>query len=213
MPAAAAPARKSPGKENVLTRKIGPLPMWAWTGIAAAIVLLYVVLHKSSSSSNNSNQGGGKATGLVASLVPPVVIHGGGGHRRRDDDDKKKHHRKKKDEPEDKESKEAEQDERHHKPRAKRGAPEQNATAPAGTVLPAPVQGSLVSFTAPQAGPTPSLAQIAADNNTAPDAIVEEATGRGSPHGAMWRRYVALHDWDAPVPHGTDMTILAQPGG
>src|SRR5260370_37509767 len=82
--AAAAAGRKSAGKENVLTRKIGPLPTWAWTAIIAAIVLLYVLLHGKSSSSS-SNQGGGKARGT--SLVPPVILHGRRGHDR----DRRKH--------------------------------------------------------------------------------------------------------------------------
>src|SRR5258708_38164320 len=73
------PAHKGAGKENVLTRKIGPLPAWAWTAIAAAIVLLYVVLHGKSSS---SSQGGGKGHGLATALVPPVILHGRRGHDR-----------------------------------------------------------------------------------------------------------------------------------
>lgn len=74
----------------------------------------------------------------------------------------------------------------------------------------AAVPGTLLSYTTPAAGVSPSLSQIASRYDTTPDAIVEEATGRGSPHGAMWRRYVAAHDWEAPLPHGTDMTILAR---
>jgi hypothetical protein len=82
-----------------------------------------------------------------------------------------------------------------------RGVPGQPGTAAPGT---------LISYTTPAAGVSPSLAQIASRYDTTPDAIVEEATGRGSPHGAMWRRYVAANDWQAPLPHGTDMTILAR---
>jgi hypothetical protein len=241
-PAAKAAARKPAGKENVLTRKIGPLPTWAWTAIAAAVLLLLVMWRGNKSS--GSGQGGAKGHGFTGALVPPVILHG---HKERH---RHKHHggdpggkkigperqwlinktgskhpwsflarhdetievgphgsrivhgrkaKKGKHEPDEKDKDHA------AKPRALRGLPEQGSG-------PVPVKGDLMSFTTPETGDTPSLAQVASQYNTAPDAIIEEATGRGNPHGAMWRRYVAIHDWDAPLPHGTDMTVLAQPG-
>jgi len=197
----APPARK--GKDNVLTRKIGPLPAWAWTAIAAAVVLAWVYLHHAKTTSSGK-PAGGRAGGFAASLVPPVVLHGPRGRRGRpggdddddDDDDRKRKHRKRRKHRDD-------DDDRGPVPRAAaRGVPGQ---------APGPVTGTLQSFTTPQTGVSPSLAQVAAQFNTSPDAIVEEATGRGSPHGALWHRYVAAHDWQAPLPHGTDMTVLAQP--
>jgi hypothetical protein len=229
-------------KDNVLTRKIGPLPTWAWTAIIAAVLLLFVFWRSTKNSSQQQQPGTGKARGFGGSVTPPVAVQGSAAQDDDDDQDRGKHHRRTAGGPERQWliKKTGSQHPwsflaRHHEtievgPRGSRivhGADPRRrrhrrdhaeATEAAATpTRPVPgqpaggVMGQLVSFTTPQAGPAPSLAQVAAQFNTAPDAIVEEATGRGSPHGAMWRRYVAAHDWEAPLPHGTDITVLAQP--
>lgn len=211
-------------RENVFTRKLGPLPMWVWVAIIGAAVILYTLWKGKSSASTKSGTGsaGPSHGSFGASLVPPVVIHGargargrrgrpgpGGGddeddddrerrkrrRRRGDDDDRRRHHNDETDRDEDEDEQE------------KRSPRVMTRNMPGA----GPMRGTLQSFTTPASGVSPSLAQVAAQYNTAPDAIVEEATGRGSPHGALWRRYVAAHDWQAPLPHGTDMTILQQP--
>lgn len=252
-------ARKPEGKENALTRKIGPLPAWVWIAVAAAVILLYVVLHsKKSSASSKGGSGSGKGAG--PSLVPPVVIHGARGRRGRrgkrgksgsddDDDDSdregperewlerktgsehpwtylRKHDEtievgprgsrivrdgkpvRDHDTDRDRDRKRRDKD-TGGRPGDEDKAPKERAVR--GVPGAGPVKGQLVSFTTGGRGPTPSLAQVASRYNTAPDAIIEEATGRGNPHGAMWRRYVAANDWQAPLPHGLDVTVLAQP--
>ena len=42
------------GGGNVFTRKIGPLPMWAWMGIALALAIVYYLYKKHTSSSTSS---------------------------------------------------------------------------------------------------------------------------------------------------------------
>lgn len=238
-------------RDNVFTRKIGPLPMWVWVAIIGAAVVLYTLWKGHSSSSTSSAGGGGTKTS--SALVPPEVAQGQDGQDDDDDEDRRRHRRRKhggdpggkKEGPQREwlEKKTGSEhpwtylrkhdetikvgpkgskivhggDPRHHRHRrdheeatentatATRAVPGQNAGPNSGPA------GTLVSFTVPQSGPSPSLAQVASQYNTAPDAIVEEATGRGSPHGAEWRRYVANHDWQVPLPHGTDMTILSQP--
>jgi len=66
------------GGGNVFTRKIGPLPMWAWMGIALALAIVYYLYKKhtsSSTSSQNSAQNSSVNTpgGVDASLVPQFV--------------------------------------------------------------------------------------------------------------------------------------------
>lgn len=53
--------------ENVLTRKIGPLPTWAWTAMAAVGVVGYAYLSSRKSGSSDS------ATSS-ADLTPPEVL-------------------------------------------------------------------------------------------------------------------------------------------
>lgn len=48
----APPARSSGG--NVFTNKIGPLPMWAWVGIAAAILVIWRVMAGKKSASSQA---------------------------------------------------------------------------------------------------------------------------------------------------------------
>lgn len=71
----AAPA-KAPGggkKENVFTHKLGPLPMWGWVGIAAAVLVawrLYSAKKNGSSTSTNSGTAGNGSAGLAGGASP-----------------------------------------------------------------------------------------------------------------------------------------------
>lgn len=65
-------------KGNVLTNKIGPLPMWSWMAIILGLVLVYSFYKKSSGSNSAANtaasQAAGNAPGGVdASLVPQFI--------------------------------------------------------------------------------------------------------------------------------------------
>jgi hypothetical protein len=51
-----APQSQPSGGNNVFTRKIGPLPMWAWMGILLAVALGYYFWKKNLSASNSSTQ-------------------------------------------------------------------------------------------------------------------------------------------------------------
>jgi len=61
----------SGGGGNVFTRKLGPLPMWAWMGIALAIALGFYLIKSKSSSSTDSSTSSGDTTD--SSLVPEFV--------------------------------------------------------------------------------------------------------------------------------------------
>lgn len=63
----------SSGGGNVFTRKLGPLPMWAWMGIALAIALGYYLIKSKSSSSSSDQSSGDAAGGTDSSLVPEFV--------------------------------------------------------------------------------------------------------------------------------------------
>lgn len=63
---------------NVFTRKIGPLPMWAWMGIALAIAIVFYLYKKHTSSSDTSQSSAQNSSmntpgGVDASLVPQFV--------------------------------------------------------------------------------------------------------------------------------------------
>ncbi len=60
--------------ENVLTRKLGPLPTWVWVAIVAGLVLLYVVYEdrKSSAASKTAQKGAGNGE-AAGYLVPPYI--------------------------------------------------------------------------------------------------------------------------------------------
>jgi len=212
-PGKPSPGGKPEGKENVFTRKIGPLPMWAWVAIIAGIIILYT-LYKSRKSSGKGTGKGGKGGrgprmgGFGAALTPPEIIHtiryrrrGGGGE---DEDEDQEHphksHRRRGDEDQDEEQDEEQRQRTGHpmiRPRARgRGHP---------------ARGSLSVFKTPSRGSTPSLQQIADGFNTYPDTIVQESYGRGVPSTAQWRRYVARSDWQAPLPHGVDLAIISRP--
>src|SRR5271165_5965862 len=62
---------EAPGKKgNVLTRKIGPLPMWAWTSIVLIMVVGYSLY---SNKKNAAAAAAAPATGTDASQVPQFV--------------------------------------------------------------------------------------------------------------------------------------------
>jgi hypothetical protein len=69
------------GGGNVFTRKVGPLPMWAWMAIALAVALGYYLIKskgaKSSNDASGSGTGGSSTTdspgGTDSSLVPQFV--------------------------------------------------------------------------------------------------------------------------------------------
>lgn len=207
-----APAKK----ENVFTRKLGPLPMWAWVAIAAALILGYVMFFgkKSKSSSSNLDSSGGTATGpgagtttiinrIIRQPRPPHTHH----HRRGDHDEDREEDR--------------EHAKDHDKHRMARSASSAGPGPGAETDVPVgvdrrdkrghPPPGELVSFKTAEQGQTPSLADVSNKYGTTPEAIVMEAEGRGYPSSVAWKRYVSRHDWASPLPPATDFSILAHP--
>jgi LysM repeat protein len=71
-----APERTTSGG-NVFTRKIGPLPMWAWMGILLGVAgVYYMIKSKKSSSSSSTDQStatNNTPGGVDSSLVPQFV--------------------------------------------------------------------------------------------------------------------------------------------
>lgn len=68
------------GGGNVFTRKIGPMPMWGWMGIALAVAMVYYFLKKKKSNgvvSGAGSSGGASSVnspgGVDSSLVPQFV--------------------------------------------------------------------------------------------------------------------------------------------
>lgn len=220
----ARPGGKQPkGKENVFTRKIGPLPMWVWLAIIAAVIVLWALWSgRKSKTSSSGGGGGGSGRGYGASLVPPVVIHTfsrrrGRGRGRGDDDDehqdedederrrKGRHGRGRDDDDPGRKDRDEDEDERERS-----AHPMVRSRA---HVRGRPVPGELVHFKTNSRGTPPSLQQVADGLNTSPDSIIQESTGRGIPHGAPWTRYVQQGDYSRPLPNGVDMAILARPKG
>jgi hypothetical protein len=76
------PAPKSGG--NVFTRHVGPLPMWAWMGIALVLALGYYLIKKKGSSSTSSggtspstvDTPGGEDSSLVPQFVNQTYVQG-----------------------------------------------------------------------------------------------------------------------------------------
>jgi hypothetical protein len=69
-------ARPSGGGGNVFTRKIGPLPMWAWMAIALLVALGYYLIKSkksSTSTSGSSTDSSGQSSDVDSSLVPQFV--------------------------------------------------------------------------------------------------------------------------------------------
>jgi len=66
------------GGGNVFTRKLGPLPMWAWMGIALALAIVFYLYKKHTSGSSTSQSSAQNSSvntpgGVDASLVPQFV--------------------------------------------------------------------------------------------------------------------------------------------
>jgi hypothetical protein len=214
-------------RENVFTRKLGPLPMWVWLVIVAAIILLYVVYSSSKKKGSSSSvQQDPQQGGFGRALLPEVILeqlpgpphqrhrHHRGGHKHRHP---------------------------HHRPGGvDPGGPVQPGDEAEAVALNAdrqkaardpgpgyhsipginrrsmrgkgePVPGELVTFKTAEQGQTPSLADVANNYNTEPDAIVMESEGRGFPNSVTWKRYVAQHDWSLPLPPATQLQIIAHP--
>jgi hypothetical protein len=58
-------------RENVFTHKIGPLPMWAWVGIAATILVVWRVFSNKQSQASQQSQAATQST--AANTVPQFV--------------------------------------------------------------------------------------------------------------------------------------------
>jgi hypothetical protein len=64
---------------NIFTRKLGPLPMWAWMAVALVLAIAYYLYKKhttaaaSSATSNTSGTAANTPGGVDASLVPQFV--------------------------------------------------------------------------------------------------------------------------------------------
>lgn len=216
--AAGAPeGQGAPKKENVFTRKIGPLPMWVWLAIAAAVVVGYLVLvkgkSKSSSSKKKPQQQFFRRRGFGRFLRPhPPHTH----HHRRGSLSAA---------PEDQQFAASSDTLNNSRSTAgmqsagatsRQGGPMEDVDVPVGVdrrhKRGEPVKGSLVQFKTAEQGQTPTLADVANHYNTDPEAIVQEAEGRGYPNSVAWKRYIARHDWASPLPPATDFSILAHPG-
>jgi hypothetical protein len=70
---------RSGGGGNVFTRKLGPLPMWAWMGIALLVAVGYYLIRKQQSGANNTSGASSSPStvntpgGVDSSLVPQFV--------------------------------------------------------------------------------------------------------------------------------------------
>lgn len=60
------PAPPAGSGGNVLTRKIGPLPAWAWTGIAAAILIGWALIARHQAAADDNSP-------ATSSVTPPVI--------------------------------------------------------------------------------------------------------------------------------------------
>lgn len=196
--------------DNVFTRKIGPLPMWVWLAIAALLILIYVVYESTKkgkgSGSSSSSKGKGKGSrGFGRWLrphVPHIHHHRGGDHQRNGPaagtdqaaTDLQANMR------------------RQTEPKPNTGAARQDITPlDRRDKRGMPFPGWLVEFKTADKGQTPSLQNVANAYNTDPEAVVQTAEGRGYPTSASWKRYVSRHDWLAPLPPSTNLSIIAHP--
>lgn len=67
------PAKSSSGGGNVFTRKLGPLPLWAWMGIALAIALVYYIfVSKKQSAATANTPDNTTAAGQIPQFVNEV---------------------------------------------------------------------------------------------------------------------------------------------
>ena len=78
----AVPARETPGGGNVLTRKVGPLPTWAWLGIigigGAAVWYFYKSRQASAAASSGTATQTGNCTDTNGNSVPCDQVDYGG---------------------------------------------------------------------------------------------------------------------------------------
>lgn len=213
-------------KENVFTRKIGPLPMWVWLAIVAVLIIGYVLIFGKKKSQGTAQGGQQQRGGFGRALLPEVIIERivppHTRHKRHRHHGRRKHHGKPPGPPlpggldpggpdvdEEAVALEAARQEAARDPGAGfHNMPGHNRRHMRGQ----PIPGELVQFKTAEHGATPSLQDVANHYDTDPEAIVQEAEGRGYPTGAPWKRYVARHDWAAPLPPATDFSILAHPG-
>ena len=65
-----APERPAARRENVFTRKIGPLPMWAWVAIIGSVIVVYSLYKRKTAGATTSTA---SPTGTDASQVPQFV--------------------------------------------------------------------------------------------------------------------------------------------
>lgn len=229
----AAPASTSsaaggpPKRENVFTRKIGPLPMWVWLALVAAVILAYALLHKSKKQGSGTKGGQQQQGGFGRALLPEVIVERlpGPPHV------KHRHHRP------GRKHRHSDHDADDINPGGPNQQPGNEAEAvalaadrqkaqrdpgPGYHTVPGinrrhmrgkgqPVPGELVQFKTAEQGQTPSLSDVANQYDTNPEAIVMEAEGRGYPNSTAWKRYVALHDWGNPLPPATQLSIVAHP--
>lgn len=235
-PATAAPGGPGPTgpkRDNVFTRKIGPLPMWVWLVIVAAIVLLYLLYSSSKKKQSGSSASGQQQQGgFGRALMPEIILerlpgpphtrhrHHRGGHHHRD------HHHKRGGggpginpggpndppggDPEEAMALAADREKAMRDPGpGYHSVPGINRRHMRGKGQPVP--GELVMFKTAEQGQTPSLQDVANRYDTEPEAIVMEAEGRGYPASTAWRRYVTQHDWSSPLPPATQLSILAHP--
>jgi hypothetical protein len=64
---------QAPSRENVFTRKIGPLPMWLWVVIVAVPLLVYSLYKQKKTTATASTTGTGTGSTTSASQVPQFV--------------------------------------------------------------------------------------------------------------------------------------------
>lgn len=217
----AEPARPSgqpggpPARENVFTRKLGPLPMWVWLAIAAVLVVGYFLLVRGKGKSGQQGPGQNPQRGYGRALLPDIVVnrfvnrppHAHHHHRR--------HHHDRDPDPDpggerDATALEAGRQAAIRDPGpGEHNIPGHNRRHMRGE----PIPGELVQFKTADRGQTPSLQDVANHYGTDPEAIVMEAEGRGYPTSTAWKRYVSRHDWGSPLPPATDLSILAHPTG
>lgn len=78
----AVPARETPGGGNVLTRKVGPLPTWAWLGIigigGAAVWYFYKSRQANAAASSGTTGQSGNCTDTNGNSVPCDQVDYGG---------------------------------------------------------------------------------------------------------------------------------------
>lgn len=67
------PPERTPSGGNILTRKIGPLPLWGWMGIGLVLALLYYFYSKNKSGTTASAASTSSTSTTSSSLIPEFV--------------------------------------------------------------------------------------------------------------------------------------------